>query len=187
MSRPSAAFGTCGGASPSSRSPAWACPGRCTTTDRRSCHRYGGCPWRSGRDAEPGGPCAGRSARRRRRSARAGSRPGPSRPMRSGRPGSRRCCCRTGCGRTRRRLSASVFPKRRTWWPGCCAGNENAGRRSPCRRGSHRGCRRSGAYRSKQACPPRRGSTSGCRPTRPGCSPGSPCCACGRRRSGPRA
>ena len=45
----------------------------------------------------------------------------PSRTRRSRCPGSRRCCCRAGCGRSRRRRGASARPARAAASRGSCA------------------------------------------------------------------
>ena len=45
----------------------------------------------------------------------------PSRTRRSRCPGSRRCCCRPACARSRRRRTASARPARETASPGSCA------------------------------------------------------------------
>ena len=69
--------------------------------------------------------CSRRSASRRRVNSSSSSpaRRAPSRPTRSRCPGTRRCCCRAGCGRSRRRPSSigtpcessSVVRKLRCW------------------------------------------------------------------------
>ena len=43
-------------------------------------------------------------------------------------PGTRRCCCRAGCGRTRRRRAASACPGRGTAWRGSSAAGARAAR-----------------------------------------------------------
>ena len=59
---------------------------------------------------------------------------GPSRTRRARCPGTRRCCCRAGCGRTRRRRAASACPARAAASSGSCAAGARAARGSRGRR-----------------------------------------------------
>ena len=52
-------------------------------------------------------------------------RPSPTRRSRC--PGTRRCCCRPACGRSRRRRAASACPARASAWSGSCAAGGSAG------------------------------------------------------------
>ena len=58
-------------------------------------------------------------------------RPRPSAPRRARCPGSRRCCCPAGCGRARRRATASARPGTGTAWRGSCASAWRAARSDP--------------------------------------------------------
>ena len=94
-----------------------------------------------------------------------------SRTRRSRSPGTSRCCCRPGCGRTRRRRAASACPGRAAAWPGSCAAGGRAARGS----------------RDRPSAPRRRSSRTGCRRSRRGCPPCWPRCAWRCRRRGRRS
>ena len=93
---------------------------------------------------------------------------GPNGPSRARCPGNRRCCCRAGCGRARRRRSASGRPARRRGWPGGCG----------------RSARAAGARRDAWSPPPRPSCGSSCRPCRRGCPRRWPRCASARSSPG---
>ena len=112
-----------------------------------------------------------RGRRSRARSWPPRPRPASSRTTRSRCPGSRRCCCPSGCGRTRRRPAAWACPAPGTRWRAARAAGAGACRGWRDRRSAPRRPSWPSSCRRGRRCCPRRWPRCGARRSSP-CRPG---------------